>query len=150
MRTVFTGSPESRAVATCVDGSGGERKSSKSGPSCSGAVDILEAPAASGPPSEARKDSCRPLPDPQLRRDGPPVQLDEARRVARHICREKTNRRCLDLDLLLKDAGTDPDRRGPVGRSHLAMRLGRALGPCALDDTNVVGCLGKLRDSCNT
>ena len=33
------------------------------------------------------------------------AQLNEARRIARKICSEKTYHRCLDLDLMLEDAG---------------------------------------------
>ena len=42
----------------------------------------------------------------------PPAQLNEARLIARKICREKTYHRCLDLDVMLEDAGTDLGRRG--------------------------------------
>ena len=42
----------------------------------------------------------------------PPAQLNDARLVARKICREKTYHRCFDLDLMLKDAGTHCGRRG--------------------------------------
>ena len=37
----------------------------------------------------------------------PPAQLNEARLIARKFCREKTYHRCLDLDLMLDDAGTE-------------------------------------------
>ena len=42
----------------------------------------------------------------------PPAQLNDARLIARTICREKTYYRCLELDLMHEDAGTDPGRRG--------------------------------------
>ena len=40
------------------------------------------------------------------------MQLNEVRPIARIICREKTHHRCLDLDLMLEDGGTDPGRCG--------------------------------------
>ena len=42
----------------------------------------------------------------------PPAQLNEARLIARKICREKTCHRCLDLNLTLEDGGTDPGSCG--------------------------------------
>ena len=42
---------------------------------------------------------------------GTPAQLNEAPLIVRKICRERTCHRCLDLDLMLEDAGTDPGRR---------------------------------------
>ena len=43
--------------------------------------------------------------------DMPLAQLNEARLIAPNICREKTCHRCLDLDLMLEFAGTDPVQR---------------------------------------
>ena len=42
----------------------------------------------------------------------PPAQFNEARQVARKVGHGKPYRRCLDLDFMFEDAGTDPGRRG--------------------------------------
>ena len=60
----------------------------------------------------------------------PPAQLNEARVIARKICREKTYHRCLDLDLMLEDAGTDSGRRGVTS----AILMWSRVRCCGLDD----------------
>ena len=72
-----------------------------------------------------------------------PVQLNEMWKIARKFCPQKTYRRCLDLDLMLEDAVTDPGSR----RATSAILMWQcAWGPALWMTKTLLAASVKLRD----
>ena len=95
--------------------------------------DLLEAPTSSGSQGgEARQNRAVPSliygSDVTGMPGVPPAQLNETRLIARKICREKTYHRCLDLDFMLEDAGTDPGGMVLLLRSSCGTVRGPSVG----------------------